>query len=119
MGDVERVAVVSHDQFMPRQIGFEVGAVQGEVEEALKAIYGLPLLIFPVNSDGPAMLVTDADYSLLAATPAVLKSYAGDLRALRDEFVADSWDPNPGLAGLLSNAVHMMDWISEDDPSAD
>jgi hypothetical protein len=108
-----RVLVVTHDQTLPGQFGFEVDVTVPDIERALARIYGLPFILMPSETQTPAVLVTDSDYRIIAGSEADLNSMFGSLVSARSLFASEAWDTDPYAAQLLQNALRTMDWISQ------
>ncbi len=105
------IQVVTCDATLPDQFGFASDATPQDLAAALDGVYGLPFLVFVHDDRAPALLVTDADYRIIAGLEADLRILVGDMRAARDEFARSAWDSHPASDALLKAALATMDWI--------
>ncbi|WP_123814725.1 hypothetical protein [Myceligenerans xiligouense] len=108
-----RIFIITCDQTLDEQFGYALESAR-DINLGLDQVYGLPFAMFACGDDGvsgPVILLTDADYVLVAGRVKEVTHVLGDPSDVRAEFAEDALDPDPSRRAVLARALAAMDWI--------
>ncbi|MBL0887436.1 hypothetical protein [Myceligenerans indicum] len=108
-----QIFIITCDSTLNEQFGYGLESTS-DIYLGLDQVYGLPFAMFAYSNDGvsgPAILLTDADYVLVAGRVEEVTHLLGDPRDVREEFAEDALDPDPLRRAVLARALAAMDWI--------
>lgn len=111
--ELTQLMAVSNDPLVDDDLVYSLDASEEDLMAFSDEFSGINALLVPTGSLDVAVLCTVDDFHLVAGSRDFVQSYAGDIAALRREFLKFADEHFEVMQPLLHRAARYMDWIGE------